>query len=181
MSDDAAKNQRGLVQVYTGNGKGKTTAALGLALRAAGHGKKTCVIQFMKGEIYYGELGAAKLLSPYLEIIQMGRPDFVNKTSPDPKDVRLARQGLDLAREILVGKRYDIVVLDEINVALDFGLIALADVIALIDAKPPETELILTGRYANKEIIERADLVTEMKEIKHPYHAGVEARLGIER
>ncbi len=135
----------------------------------------------MKGEIYYGELGAAKMLSPYVEIIQMGRPDFVSKTSPDPKDVRLARQGLELAREILVGKRYDIVVLDEINVALDFGLVELSDVMSLIDAKPPETELILTGRYAKKEIIERADLVTEMTEIKHPYNAGVEARLGIER
>ena len=181
MGDDVKKDQRGLVQVYTGNGKGKTTAALGLALRAAGHGKKTCVIQFMKGEIYYGELGAAKMLAPYLEIIQMGRPDFVNKNDPDPKDVRLAREALDLAKEILSGRRYDIVVLDEINVALDFGLVELADVIALIDARPPETELILTGRYAKKEIIDRADLVTEMREIKHPYNAGVEARLGIER
>ena len=181
MEDDAKKDRRGLVQVYTGNGKGKTTAALGLALRAAGHGKKSIVIQFMKGEIYYGELGAAKMLAPYLEIIQMGRPDFVNKNDPDPKDVRLAREALDLAKEILAGRRYDIVVLDEINVALDFGLVALSDVIALIDARPPETELILTGRYAKKEIIDRADLVTEMREIKHPYNAGVEARLGIER
>jgi len=181
MSDDAAKKERGLVQVYTGNGKGKTTAALGLALRAAGHGKKTCVIQFMKGEIYYGELGAAKMLAPYLEIIQMGRPDFVNKNNPDPRDVRLARQALDLAGEILSGRRYDIVVLDEINVALDFGLIGLAEVMALIDAKPAETELVLTGRYAKQEIIDRADLVTEMTEIKHPYTAGIEARIGIER
>ncbi len=179
--DDASKKQPGLVQVYSGNGKGKTTAALGLALRAAGHGKKTCVIQFMKGEIYYGELGAASMLSPYLEIIQMGRPDFVNKNNPDPKDVQLARRAVELAKEILAGKKYDILVLDEINVALDFGLIELADVMALIDAKPAETELILTGRYAKKEIIERADLVTEMKEIKHPYNAGIEARLGIER
>jgi cob(I)alamin adenosyltransferase len=95
--------------------------------------------------------------------------------------VRLARQALDLAKEILAGRRYDIVVLDEINVALDFGLVGLSDVIALIDARPLETELILTGRYAKQEIIDRADLVTEMREIKHPYNAGVEARLGIER
>ncbi len=178
---DNKKNQQGLVQVYTGNGKGKTTAALGLALRAAGHGKKTCVIQFMKGEIYYGELGAAEILSPYLDIVQMGRPDFVNKNNPDPIDVRLAGEALALARDVLAARKYDIVILDEINVALDFGLIGTADVIALIDARPAETELILTGRYAKQEIIDRADLVTEMKEIKHPYNAGVEARLGIER
>jgi cob(I)alamin adenosyltransferase len=175
------KKQQGLVQVYTGNGKGKTTAALGLALRAAGHGKKTCVIQFMKGEIYYGELGAANILSPYLDIVQMGRPDFVNKNNPDPRDVRLAGEALALARDVLAARKYDIVILDEINVALDFGLIETADVIALIDARPAETELVLTGRYAKQEIIDRADLVTEMREIKHPYNAGVEARIGIER
>ena len=181
MGDDKKKNRQGLVQVYTGNGKGKTTAALGLALRAAGHGLSTCVIQFMKGEIYYGELGAAKLLFPYLTIIQMGRPDFVDKKNPAPIDVKLAKDALAFARKVIATGEYDIVVLDEVNVAVDFGLIGLAEVLELIDAKSPETELILTGRYAPKEIIERADLVTEMVEVKHPYAAGVEARLGIER
>jgi cob(I)alamin adenosyltransferase len=179
--DDSKKPRRGLVQVYTGNGKGKTTAALGLALRAAGHGLKTHVIQFMKGEIYYGELGAAKMLAPYLTITQMGRPDFVDKKNPDRIDVRLAGDALALARKVVAGREFDIVVLDEVNVAVDFGLIGTADVLALIDERPPETELILTGRYAPKEVIERADLVTEMVEIKHPYAAGVTARLGIER
>jgi cob(I)alamin adenosyltransferase len=181
VGDDVKKARRGLVQVYTGNGKGKTTAALGLALRAAGHGLKTHVIQFMKGEIYYGELGAAKMLFPYLTITQMGRPDFVDKKNPDPIDVRLAGEALSLARKVIASREFDIVVLDEVNVALDFRLIEISDVLALIDERPAETELILTGRYAPKEIIERADLVTEMVEIKHPYAAGVSARLGIER
>ena len=181
METDARRDRKGLVQVYTGNGKGKTTAALGLALRAAGHGLRTHVIQFMKGEIYYGELGAAKILAPYLTITQMGRPDFVNRDNPEPIDVRLAQDALALARKVIADGEYDIVVLDEINVALDFGLIATKDVLELMDMKRPETELILTGRYAKKEVIDRADLVTEMVEVKHPYADGAKARLGIER
>jgi len=175
------KTTRGLVHVYTGNGKGKTTASLGLALRAAGHQKKTIMIQFMKGDIYYGELGAARLLSPYLTIVQKGRPDFVDKKNPDPRDVELAKEALELAREVIGDNRYDIVILDEINVAMDFGLVSIDEVVDLIEKKPPELELVLTGRYAPKEIIDRADLVTEMVEIKHPYQKGIAARLGIER
>lgn len=175
------KPRQGLVQVYTGDGKGKTTAALGLAFRASGHGLKTYIIQFMKGEIYYGELGAAERLPENITIKQMGRPDFVDKKNPARIDIEMAEEALKLAKDVITGGKYEIVVLDEINVALDFGLIKLEDVMELIEDKPPEVELILTGRYAPAEIIERADLVTEMTEIKHPYNAGVEARIGIER
>ena len=171
----------GLVQVYTGNGKGKTTASLGLAMRACGHGLKTHVIQFMKGEIYYGELGTAERLSDCIKITQMGRPDFVNKKDPDPIDIEFARKALELSRESIKSGKYDLVIMDEVNVALDFGLINTNDVIELIEKKPRGVELILTGRYAPQEVIDRADLVTEMVEIKHPYNEGIEARIGIER
>ena len=172
--------EKGLIQVYTGNGKGKTTAALGLALRAIGHGMKVLVIQFMKGNIHYGELETAKKLSPYLTIKQMGRETFVSKTNPDPMDIQLAQEGFSLAKEAIEGKEYDIVVLDEINVAIDYGLIPLSDLLLLLDSKPEGVELILTGRNAKSEIMERADLVTEMVEHKHYYRKGVSAREGIE-
>lgn len=175
------KPRHGLVQVYTGNGKGKTTAALGLAFRASGHGLKTYIIQFMKGEIYYGELGTAEKLSDTITLKQMGRPDFVDKINTAQIDIDMAEEALKFSKDLIMSGDYDLVILDEINVALDFGLIKLDDVIEIVEKKPPEVELVLTGRYAPKEIIERADLVTEMVEIKHPYNAGVEARIGIER
>ncbi len=175
------ESRKGLIQVYTGDGKGKTTASLGLAIRACGHGLKSYMIQFMKGEIYYGELGTAERLSNCLTITQMGRPDFVNKENPDPIDIELAGKALKLAREIIEDGKYDIVILDEVNVALDFGLIKLSDVLDIIEKKPLHVELVLTGRNAPKEIIDRADLVTEMVEIKHPYTKGIGSRIGIER
>jgi cob(I)alamin adenosyltransferase len=171
---------KGLIQVYTGPGKGKTTAALGLAMRAIGHGLKVYIIQFMKGNIRYGELETARQLSPNIVIKQMGRETFVDRNNPDKIDIELAQQGLQLAREVIGAGEYDIVVLDEINVAVDYGLISLEDLLKLLDTKPAHVELILTGRDAKREVIERADLVTEMVEVKHYYRGGIRSREGIE-
>jgi cob(I)alamin adenosyltransferase len=175
------KFPRGLVQVYTGNGKGKTTAALGIALRAAGHRLKVLMIQFLKGGIAYGELKGAKRLAPYLKIVPMGRECFVDKRDPDPIDARCARKGWELAKRSVQSRKYPIVILDEINVAVAYGLVPLKDLTALMKSKPADVELILTGRYAHPEVVRRADLVTEMKEKKHYYRKGIESRVGIER
>lgn len=171
----------GLVQVYTGNGKGKTTAALGIAFRAAGHHLKVLMIQFLKGGVAYGELESAKKLAPYLKIVPMGRECFVHKRNPDPIDVRWARRGWELAKRSLRSRKYSIVILDEIHVAVAYGLVPVKDLIALMKSKPADVELILTGRYAHPEVIRRADLVTEMKERRHYYRKGIESRVGIER
>jgi cob(I)alamin adenosyltransferase len=172
---------KGYVQVYTGSGKGKTTASLGLAVRAAGHGLKTVIIQFMKGWIDYGELAGVRMLAPYVEIHQAGRDTFVNRKNPDPEDVRLALEGWELASGIISRREADIVVLDEINCAMDFGLLPVGEVLEAIRRKPDGMELILTGRGAPPEIIDAADLVTEMREIRHYYAKGVDARVGVER
>jgi len=171
--------KKGLIQIYTGDGKGKTTAALGLALRAVGHRMKVLMIQFMKGD-QYGELESSKKLSPYLTLKQVGREKFISKSNPDPKDLQLAREGFLMAKKAIQNKEYDIVILDEINLAVDYGLIPLTEILQLIDSKPEEIELILTGRNVNREILERADLITEMVERKHYYDKGVPAREGIE-
>ncbi|HEX8961109.1 MAG TPA: cob(I)yrinic acid a,c-diamide adenosyltransferase [Geobacteraceae bacterium] len=175
------KLERGCIQVYTGNGKGKTTAALGLALRAAGRELKVCMIQFMKGGGPYGEHLAAPRLAPYLTIIQTGREGWVNRENPDPEDFRLAREALVMAQEVLNCGDYDLVILDEINGAVSFGLIGVDDVLALMGRKPPAVELVLTGRNAHERVLEAADLVTEMRDVKHYYKAGVPARIGIEK
>ena len=175
------KLEQGFIQVYTGNCKGKTTAALGLALRAVGREMMVCMIQFMKGGGPYGEHLAALRLAPYLTIIQTGREGWVNRENPDPEDVRLAGEALETARKALTSGDYDLVILDEINGAVSFGLLAVHDVLALMRQKPSNVELVLTGRNADEKVIEAADLVTEMREIKHYYKAGVAARVGIEK
>jgi cob(I)alamin adenosyltransferase len=174
--------ETGRVQVYTGDGKGKTTAALGLACRAVGHDMRVVMIQFMKGSIEYGELNTAKRLAPNLTIIQQGRENFVNRDNPDPIDVQMAQEGVELAKRLMEEEPPDILILDEINVALDYGLISLEQVLELLSLRPEKTELVLTGRYAHPEVMKRADLITEMVEIKHYYNMeGLDGRVGIER
>lgn len=170
---------RGLVIVITGNGKGKTTSAFGQALRAIGQDYKVLIIQFMKGRDY-GEFVAAEKYLPRLTIRRFGLDSFVMRDNPAPVDIELAKQGLEFAKKAVAGNKYDMIILDEINVAVDFKLIDLQDVIDLIKNKPPAIDLILTGRYAPKEIIKLADTVSEVKEIKHHYNAGIKDRAGIE-
>ena len=172
-------NSRGLVLVHTGNGKGKTTAAFGQALRAVGQGLRVCVIQFMKGR-KYGEFLAAERYLPNLTIHLSGLDSFVMRDKPAPVDIELARKGLDMAREAVSSGNYDMVILDEINVAVDFKLIPLEVVINLIRNKPAALDLVLTGRYAAPEIMELADTVSEVREVKHHYNAGIKDRAGIE-
>jgi cob(I)alamin adenosyltransferase len=170
---------RGLVIVITGNGKGKTTSAFGQALRAIGQGYKVFILQFMKGRDY-GEYVAAEKYLPRLTIRRSGLDSFVMRTNPAPMDRELARQGFELAKEAIASGKYHMIILDEINVAVDFKLIKLGDMIDLIKNKPPALDLILTGRYASKEILKLADTVSEIKEIKHHYAAGIKDRAGIE-
>jgi cob(I)alamin adenosyltransferase len=171
----------GMIQVYTGDGKGKTTAALGLALRAVGHGYKVVMIQFLKGPEQTGELMAAEKLAPFLTIRPMGRSGFIDKDHPHPEDRALAQKALAYAREIMVKQPIDLLILDEINVALAFGLVPVEAVLELIQLKPYSLEMILTGRYADPKILEKADLVTEMKNQKHYFAQGIPDRKGIER
>ena len=167
------------MQVYTGDGKGKTTAAFGLALRAVGRGFKVYIIQFIKGGFDYGELYVVDRL-PNLTLRALGRGKFVTEKPAGKEDVRLAEEALALAENVVKGGEYDIVVLDEINVTLNLKLVSLEKVLKLIKNKPAHVELVLTGRNAPKEIVEIADLVTEMREVKHPFNKGFPARKGIE-
>ena len=173
------KNRQGLVQVFTGNGKGKTTAAMGTILRALGHGLKVKAVFFLKGDYPYGEHNILSRL-PNIDIASFGSPEFISPANIKPEDRERAKLALEAAREAALSGEYDLVVLDEVNVARALKLIELDEVIRLIDDKPPEVELILTGRQADSRLIERADLVTEMTEVKHPFNRGVLARKGIE-
>ena len=171
----------GLVIVYTGKGKGKTTAALGLALRAAGHRMKTLVVQFVKGAWKSGEVEAARLLAPYLEVRPMGK-GFVRPTGGKPagSDIVAARKALESARQASQTGEYDILVLDEVNVAIDLGLLKPGSVLALLDKKPPGLTLVLTGEPAHPAILQKADLVTRMEEVKHPFRKHIKAKMGID-
>lgn len=173
------KNGKGLVQVFTGNGKGKTTAALGTILRAAGHGLRICIVFFMKGDYDYGEFSTLSRL-PHVDVASFGFRHLTDPANIKPEEVEQARLALSAAREAVLSGNYDLVVLDEVNVALGFKLIELDEVVKLIKDKPPDVELILTGRYADTRLIEMADLVTEMVKVKHPFDKGIKARRGIE-
>ncbi len=175
-----SKLEKGYVHVYTGNGKGKTTAAIGLAVRAAAAGMKTYAAQFMKN-FMYGELRTLDRLYDYITVEQFGDDGFVfKKEEPDEKLVAKIKEGLAAAKEKMLSGEYDLIVLDEICVSHYFKLVTTEEILSFIKEKPESVELILTGRYCPPEVIEAADLVTEMKEIKHYYEKGVEARRGIE-
>jgi len=170
---------RGYVQVYTGDGKGKTTAALGLAIRAVGAGLRVFIAQFVKG-MEYSELKALRKFSDSIVVRQYGRDCFIYR-GPEEKDRELAREGLQEVQEVVAGGQYDLVILDEANIATYFNLFPMEDLLELIRRKADRVEIVITGRRADARVIEAADLVTEMKEVKHYYRKGVQARDGIER
>ncbi len=172
----------GLVIVYTGNGKGKTTAALGMALRAVGYSRKICMIQFIKGSWHYGEMDSSKRLEPEFEMTAVGKGfvGIVDDKSPRADHEEVAREAMKICREKISSGRYDLVILDEINYAVNLGLVSLDEVVGLVKSKPERLDLVLTGNHARPEVIGLADLVTEMREIKHPYRAGIKAKRGID-
>lgn len=174
--------ERGLVIVYTGGGKGKTTAALGLALRAAGYEHRTCMIQFIKGSWHYGELASSKRLEPHFELMPAGRGfvGIIDDTSPREEHEETARAALRLSREKILSDGYETVILDEVNYAIHMGLVSLEDLLDIIRGKPRRLNLVLTGNHAAPEVVELADLVTEMREIKHPFRSGIKARRGVD-
>lgn len=172
----------GLVIVYTGGGKGKTTAALGMALRAVGYNHKICMIQFIKGSWHYGEIDSVRRLNPEFELIPAGKGfvGIIDDKSPLEDHKKIAKEAMKITEDKVQSGDFDIVILDEINYALDLNLIEINDVLDLIESKPNKVNLVLTGNHAKKRVIERADLVTEMKEIKHPYQVGIKAKKGID-
>jgi cob(I)alamin adenosyltransferase len=181
MPEGSHSLEKGYVQVHTGNCKGKTTAALGLAFRAMGRGLKTYIGQFMKGR-FYGELKAAEMSYPYITIEQYGKDTLTHvQNPPQEEDVRMAQEGLARTKEAMLSGKYNIVVFDEIVTSYYFHLISLEEMLGIIYSKPDRVEVVLTGRHAPPELITAADMVTEMVEIKHYYQKGVIARDGIER
>ena len=172
----------GLVIVYTGNGKGKTTAALGLAMRAIGYEHKVCMLQFIKGSWHYGEMDSSKKLEPNFELIAIGKGfvGILDNNSPREEHEKYAAEALRICREKINSGNYNVVILDEVNYAINLGLIDVQEIIKLIKEKPSNLDLVLTGRDVKEEIVELADLVTEMKEIKHPFKSGIKAKKGID-
>lgn len=174
--------KEGLTIVYTGKGKGKTTAALGIVLRAVGYEKKICMIQFIKGSWHYGEMFSSKRLEPEFEMVVIGKGfvGIIDDKSPKEDHEKIAKEAIKISLEKIQSGKYDIIILDEINYAVNLGLVKEEDVIHLIKSKPPKLDLVLTGNYAKDRIIDLADLVTEMREIKHPFQQGIKARKGID-
>ena len=171
--------RRGLVQVFTGDGRGKTTAALGVVVRALGHGMRVHITYFMKGDYPYGERNILSKL-PNVTMASFGSPEFIDPANIKPEEIEQARQALAAGREAVLSGNYDLVVLDEVNIAVAWKLVELDEVVKLISDKPKNVELILTGRRADTKLVQLADLVTEMLKIKHPYDEGVLARRGID-
>ncbi len=169
----------GLIQIFTGDGKGKTSAALGVVLRALGHGLRVCIVAFMKGDYPYGEWEVLSRL-PNVRIARFGFRTFTDPTNVKPEEIEQAKQALAAAREAMLSGNYDLVMLDEVNVAAAWKLVDLDEVVRLIQDKPPNVELILTGRHADSRLIQLADLVTECLKIKHPYDKGITSRKGID-
>jgi cob(I)alamin adenosyltransferase len=174
--------EKGIIIVYTGKGKGKTTAALGIVLRAVGHGYKVGMIQFIKGEWYYGELTSSKRLEPEFELIAAGRGfvGIIDDDHPIEDHQKAAKDAIEVAKQKIASGNYDIMILDEINYAAKLNLISQQDILDIIAAKPEKTSLVLTGNFVPEAIIAAADLVTEMREIKHPYQRGIKAKKGID-
>jgi len=171
--------QKGYLHVYTGDGKGKTTAALGLAVRAAGAGFRVYIAQFVKG-MWYSELAALQRLGDSITVVQCGRDCFITR-EPDEEDVRVAREGLEAARRAISSGEYRLVILDEANIATYYELFSVQELLAVVEERPANVEVVITGRKADPAVIDAADLVTEMREIKHYYTKGVLARTGIEK
>ena len=174
--------RKGLTIVYTGKGKGKTTAALGIVLRATGYNKKICMIQFIKGSWHYGEMESSKRLEPEFEMVAVGKGfvGILDDKSPKEDHEKIAQEAIKISNEKIQSGKYDIIILDEINYAVNLKLISVNDVLNLIKTKPDNLDLVLTGNYAKDEIIEIADLVTEMKQVKHPFQRGIKAKEGID-
>jgi cob(I)alamin adenosyltransferase len=174
-----APTMKGYVQVYTGAGKGKTTAALGLALRAVGAGLRVYIAQFVKG-MHYSELESLKLLSDSITVRQYGRDCFIHNR-PTEEDCSRARDALAEVKEVMRSAQYDLIILDEANIATSLELFPVEDLLDLIHGRPEHVELVITGRNADPRVLEAADLVTEMRDVKHYFASGVKARAGIEK